>query len=158
RLLQCFGVALALTSWSGFAAAETLEGHVVDSRNHHGLAYARVELLDRGVRADLRFTDKDGGFQFANLMSQRYTVSAAFPRYEDAAVDVDMASQTRVALQLTRATQSKQRTPPVVSLREYTVPKDARKEFDRARQDIGRKNCAKAVEHLEKGLRMYDQD
>src|SRR5262249_48126956 len=40
----------------------------------------------------------------------------------------------------------------------YAVPKDARKEFDRARKDIERQNCAKAIEHLEKGLRMYDRD
>lgn len=157
-LLWWSGVLVALTSLSGLGEAETLEGHVRDSRTHGGLAFAKVELLDRGVPIDRGFTNKEGEFRFVNLISQSYTVSAASPGYADAAVDVDMATRTRVDVELRRTTQPVQRTPPVVSLREYTVPENARKEFDRARKEIKRQDCAKAIEHLERGLRMYDQD
>jgi tetratricopeptide (TPR) repeat protein len=47
--------------------------------------------------------------------------------------------------------------PPVVSLR-HLIPERARKEFDRARAEVSREDCAKAVGHFESGLRAFAQD
>jgi tetratricopeptide (TPR) repeat protein len=140
------------------ALAETrsLDGQIRDSRTHTKLPYVKVELLYRGIPLAVEFTDDDGRFFFSNVEPRYYTVSATLSGYD--AVSFSVATdETRIDFELNRTAPPSQRIAPLVSLREYMVPENAKKEFARAQKELDRQDCVKAIPHLESGLRLYDQ-
>jgi tetratricopeptide (TPR) repeat protein len=156
--LQWLCVLAAIALPGAFAEGRGLDGQVRDSRTHARLPFVRVELMYRTTQIDLQYSDEEGDFHFAKLEPGRYTISAALSGYQAAVVSVDTTTQSRIDLELTHMTAPIQPVPPVASLREYLVPNAARKAFDRARKEIERQDCVKAIEHLEKGLHLYPQD
>lgn len=71
---------------------------------------------------------------------------------------MDASRQSQLFLDLTPIAERPKYVPPTVSLREFMIPETARKEFSRAQKEIERKDCVKAIAHLENGLRLYDQN
>ena len=142
-----------------FARAQSLDGQIRDSRTHATLSFVKVELLYRGVRVGLEYTDQDGRFSFGIVEPGPYTISATLAGYSGVALAVDMISESghRIDLELNRPAAPVQRGAPVVSLSEYMIPEAAKKEFARARKELDREDCVKAIKHLENGLRLFDQ-
>jgi hypothetical protein len=101
-----------------FARAQSLHGQIRDSRTHATLPFAKVELLYRGVRVGLEYTDHDGRFYFGLMEPGSYTISAALAGYSSAAIAVDTISDSdnRIDLELNRPAVRVQRGSPVVSL------------------------------------------
>jgi tetratricopeptide (TPR) repeat protein len=153
--LYLFSVVVA----PAFAASLTLEGRVRDSRTHMGLPYAKVELLCAGVRIGLNYTDIDGRFRFPNLEPRTCTVSVALAGYNSVSVAVDTSDERYIELELMRPAINAPPQPvsPQVSVQDYLIPRNAQKEFALAQKDIERKDCVRAIDHLENGLRLYDQ-
>src|SRR5262245_54215605 len=157
-LLSLFAF-LAVVIVPALAALLTLEGRVRDSRTHMGLPYAKVELLCAGVRIGLDYTDIDGRFRFTNLEPRTCTVLVALAGYNTMSVAVDTSNESYIELELMRPAIKAPPQPgsPQVPVQEYLVPRNAQKEFALAQKDIERKDCARAIDHLENGLRLYDQ-
>jgi Flp pilus assembly protein TadD len=130
-----------------------VDGQVREAQTRKPLPSVKVELLHQGVPNGLDFTDLDGRFRFLNVSPGTYTILAAFPGYDSKAFEFNPAMRSTMEIELTRTAGRKQKVAPVVSLRDYMIPETARKEFDRARKEIQRQDCAKAIPHLENGLR-----
>ena len=138
------------------AQASAIEGQVRDARTHNTIASVKVELSYEGIPLDTQYTGPDGRFRFASVIPYSYAISAVYDGYNPAAVELEIP--TPVIIELTRTIKPSRNAPPVVSLREYMAPENARKEFDRARKEMHRRDCTKAIGHLENGLRAFGQD
>lgn len=135
----------------------SVDGQVRDAQNRKALAMVRVELLHAGVPSATEYTDPEGRFHFGNVFPGSYTISAAFAGYATRGIDFDTTMSGPFEIDLTRTVDHPQPGSSVISVREYMMPDAARKEFDQAQKDLKRQDCAKAIAHLEKGLRLVDQ-
>jgi tetratricopeptide (TPR) repeat protein len=154
---QCLSILIVAVLSPVFARAQNLDGFLRDSRTHRGIPYAKVELLQLGVRVGLDYSKSDGAFSFMKLEPGHYTISASADGYNPLTISVDQGDQKRVDLEL-----SPLPAPPqlrgTVSVEQFMMPDAARKEFDRAQKDIQRQDCVNAIAHLESGLRLYAKD
>jgi len=149
---------LLLALAAQLATSTTIEGQVRDARTGRGIAGARVELSYGQTPVESRYSDADGRFRFANVASGRYRISVHYTGYESSSVELDVPWDTFTVVDLTRKRTPSTDVEPVISVRQYLVPKDVRKEFELARKAAQKQDCAKAVLHFEKGLRTFDQD
>jgi len=157
--LPLFFVFLVTATSPAFAGTGVVEGRVRDSRTHMGLPYVKVELLYTGIRVALEYTDSDGRFMFPNVEPRGYTLVLALNGYNGVSLAVDASSQSYIEIELSKPAvlNPPARTgAPTVSIKQYMVPEKARKEFELAEKDIQKKDCGKAIRHLENGLRLYD--
>jgi tetratricopeptide (TPR) repeat protein len=134
-----------------------LSGQVRDARTHGAIRMASVELWNSQAPVDRTYTDLDGGFRFAVLGTGHFTVVVNYPEYETSYVQID-APMAPIMIELVRKQSSATNLRPSVSVREFRVPKSAREEFDRARKEVSGGNCAKAIAHFQKGLRIFNDD
>src|SRR5215813_5491150 len=135
-----------------------IEGQVRDARTHMPITLAKVELWTLQRPVDLQHTNADGRFQFVNLGEGDYSISVSYSGYQPAYVDISMPLGLPVVIEIVRRETSPTNIQRSTSLREYLVPKNARKEFDRARKEVTRQDCRSAITHFENGLRVFDQD
>jgi tetratricopeptide (TPR) repeat protein len=104
-------------------------------------------------------TNSDGRFHFVNLADVNYSISVSYSGYQPAYVENSLAlGAFPIVIDIVRKETSQTKIQPAISLREYLVPKSARKEFDQARKEATRQNCPRAITHFENGLRVFDQD
>jgi tetratricopeptide (TPR) repeat protein len=135
-----------------------IDGQVRDSQTRAAIPFAKVELSRAQVPIDQQYTDSDGRFRFVPIDPVRYTISVDYSGYDSAAIEFDASvTPSPISIELTRMKNRSTGMPPVVSLR-HLIPERARKEFDRARAEVSREDCAKAVGHFESGLRAFAQD
>lgn len=132
----------------------SLEGHVRDAQTRKPLQLVRIQLVSRGAPANLEYTDVEGRFRFANVVPGIYTIAAVSVGYEAKNIEWDVTIGGPLEIELTRTADRAGPSGSVVSIRDYLIPGGARKEFDRARKEIKRQDCSKAVGHLENGLRL----
>jgi len=132
----------------------SIEGHIRDAQTGRPVQLVRVQLLSNGIPNSLEYTDVEGRFRFANVLPGSYTISAAASGYESRTVELNFVTGFPVEVQLTRTVDRANTADPIISLRDYMIPASARKEFDRARREIRRDDCSKAIGHLENGLRL----
>jgi tetratricopeptide (TPR) repeat protein len=136
-----------------------IEGQVRDARTHMPITLAKVELWTLQTPVNLQHTNSDGRFQFVNLADGDYSISVSYSGYQPAYVDISMPlAGLPIVIDIVRRETSPTNIQPSISLREYLVPKNARKEFDRARKEVTRQDCRSAVTHFENGLQVFDQD
>jgi tetratricopeptide (TPR) repeat protein len=138
-----------------------IEGQVRDSRTHHEIPSAKVDVSSSSIPIGRQYVDRSGRFRFDNLQPGSYVLSVESPGYDPATVEIDVAPPRMsgfVIIELIRRhTQSEER-PHVVPLNQYIIPKTARKEFESARKDANRNDCGRAVTHFENGLRVFGND
>ena len=151
-ITQSIAIALLLQ----FAA---VEGQVRDAVTNAAIPLARVELLNGQIPIEQQFTDGEGRFRFAHLNTGRYTISVTSPWYESALLELGLPfGSLPVTVELLHRKAKPEGPPRVMSLGDYLVPERARNEFARARSDMKRQDCSKAVRHFENGLKSYDKD
>jgi tetratricopeptide (TPR) repeat protein len=135
-----------------------IEGQVRDARTHMPITLAKVELWTLQTPVNLQHTNSDGRFQFVNLADGDYSISVSYSGYQPAYVDISMPlAGLPIVIDIVRR-ETSPTIQPSISLREYLVPKNARKEFGRARKEVTRQDCRRAITHFENGLRVFDQD
>src|SRR5262245_15940681 len=116
-----------------------IEGQVRDARTHGPIPLARVELSSVHLPFQRMDTNTEGRFACWDFTTGRYTISVDSPEYQRSSIEIDIpADANGLVIELAPKKTRKTNTPPVVSVREYPVPKSARKEFDRARQEVKR--------------------
>jgi tetratricopeptide (TPR) repeat protein len=136
-----------------------IDGQVRDIRTRQAIPFARVELLLAQTPIDWQYTDHDGRFHFTRLGASLYRISVVLDGYEPALAEVDTSvSSFPMTIELLQKKTLPQSGQLIISTREYLMPDGARKEFDRARKDAKKQDCASAVRHFENGLRRFDQD
>jgi hypothetical protein len=102
----------------------TIEGQVRDARTHAAIPFARIELWRGQIPVDQRYTDADGKFRFAQLASSRYTIAVDYVGYESSSIELDLTSSVFPAMVgLVRKKTAGTNLRPVISVREYLVPK-----------------------------------
>jgi len=135
----------------------TIDGRVYDAQSRRALAMARVELLHLGVPSAVDYTDAEGRFHFRNVSIGSYTITATALGYDSTSVEFDSNMPGPFEVALTQSVGHGQPGAAAISVHEYMLPKAARKEFDRARKEIKRQDCAKAIPHFEHGLSLVAQ-
>lgn len=147
---------LALT-----AQVSVIQGEVRNTQSHTAIPFARVTLSSARTTIDWQYTDQSGRFRFGGLPGPGYyLLSVDHPSYNTAELDgasLMLALQALIRIELVPREKVPSGFAQVVSVAELLLPKDARKEFDRARTYVQRQECAKAVSHFEKGLRFHDK-
>src|SRR5438132_41284 len=120
----------------------TIEGQVRDARTHAPMACAAVELLRERIPVDRALADRDGRFRFTNLIPDTYAVLVDCFGFETSVVAADLLRgvDTHIAIDLSAVFKPSLTGPLVVSARDFMVPKNARKEFDRARKELKRQD------------------
>jgi tetratricopeptide (TPR) repeat protein len=137
----------------------SIDGQVRDARTHMPIILAKVELSTLRTPVDLQLTGSDGRFRFVNLPEGNYSISVSYSGYQPVHVEIDMPmSAFPIMIDIVRRETSPTNIQPTISLREYLIPKSARKEFDRARKEVTRRDCSRAITHFENGLRVFDRD
>jgi len=136
-----------------------ISGQVRDARTHGAIGMASVELWNSQTPVDQQYTDGDGRFRFVLSGAGRYTIAVDYLGYDRNQVPIDMsAAAFPIVIELVRKKNSMTKLRPEISVREFLVPKPARQEFDRARKEARRENCAKAIDHFQEGLRIFSED
>ncbi|HYR90831.1 MAG TPA: tetratricopeptide repeat protein [Terriglobia bacterium] len=144
-----------------FTILAQIEGRVFTAGGNHAVPFAKVALIQSGQPVSEQYTDSLGRFRFPVVAQGRYFISVEHPEYERATVEMDAFSPVdhgNVTIELRPAGGRRGTGPVVMSLRDYRIPKDAQKEFDRARDRMKRGDCGKAIDHFEKGLNLYAGD
>ena len=128
---------------------------------NQAVPFARVAVVQSGQPVNEQYTDSLGRFGFSLPAQGRYFISVEHPAYERATIEMDAFSPGDhgiVTIELRPAAGRRAPGPIVMPLQDYLIPKDARKEFDRARGRMKRGDCGKAIDHFEKGLSIYADD
>jgi len=135
-----------------------LNGYVRVAGKQQTVPFARVRLLGPGSVANEEVTNGDGMFRFPELEPGPYTIEVAAPGFEAAFVEVRVLGMNRpeqlnIELKPAAAPQG----PLVASAAEHMIPKSARREFERAREEQKHSNCESALTHLEKAVQAYSR-
>jgi tetratricopeptide (TPR) repeat protein len=138
-----------------------IEGQVRDSRTHHEIPSAKVDVSSSRIPIDRQYTDWSGRFHFDHLQPGSYMLLVESSGYDQATVEIDVVPPRTsgfVIVELARKPTPPEERPEVVTLNQYTMPNAARKEFDRARRHANRNDCSGAVTHFENGLQLFSND
>jgi tetratricopeptide (TPR) repeat protein len=146
-LLSIFSESLAQR-----AITTTVHGRVKAPANVGLRDLVRIRLERLGVTVQEVFL-RDNSFALANVEDGHYTLIADAPGYETVRQEIDVPSDWPVIeLRARRNAEPRAEALPVWELR---VPKTARRQFEAARSDFMKNNCADALEHLKRAIRMY---
>src|SRR2546425_6872981 len=142
------------------ASGSSLGGQIVLSVNR-GMKEPVLVLLDHsGSKKDQRtFTDLRGNFEFPNVPKGSYNIRVRLEGFENVNYPVDIPGTPYVFIFLNG---SPARGPAalggnhVVDIRQLTanIPKQALKEYEKAVREIKEHNTQRAIERLEKAIRL----
>ncbi len=159
-LITCSSLGLAQRSEP--ASASAVDGQIVLSVNG-GLKEPVLVLLDHsGSKNNQRtFTDSHGYFEFHNVPKGSYYIRVRLKGFENVNYAVDVPGTPYVFVFLNGSAQSA-RGPAalggnrVVDIRQLTlnIPKQAIKEYENAVQELKDQNTQRAVERLEKSIKL----
>ena len=139
------------------AAAQAL-GYTV-----HGMVTAPAELgIAEMVRVRLeRFGLpireiflRENRFDIRDVEKGHYTLVVSAPDYEILQQEIDVPGDAPV-IQLRPKRSRARTTSETMPIWDLKVPKSARREFQTATRDLGQSNCANALQHLERAVRIY---
>src|SRR5262249_50792706 len=108
-----------------------IEGQVRDSRTHHEIPSAKVDVSSSRIPIDRQYTDRRGLFRFGTLGPGSYMFLVESSGYDQAAVKIDVVPPRTsgfVIVELVRKQTPPLERPEVVPLNQYTIPNAARKE------------------------------
>ena len=114
----------------------------------------RVRLQRFGMTIQ-EVVQTNGAFQLWDIEPGNYTLSVEVPGYETTLQDVRVPGEW-VVVNL-RSPRSAVEPVDAVSVWELKVPSSARRQFEIAQTKLRKDNCAEALDHLRKAVRLYDQ-
>ena len=153
---------LGLSQRSESASAFAVGGQIVLSV-HGRLKEPLLVLLDHsGSKKDQRtFTDLHGNFEFHNVPQGSYNIRLRLEGFENVNYPVDVPGTPYVFIFLNGSAVSARRRHAVggnqiVDIRQLTanIPKQALKEYERAVREIKDHNTQRAIERLEKSIKL----
>ena len=137
-----------------------IQGEVRDTQSHQVIPFARVTLSSTRTPIDSQYTDQSGRFRFAGLPGSPYfLLSVDHPSYNVAELDGESilaALPALVRIELVPRQSIVSTLPNTVSIDELLLPKNARKEFDRARTYVNSGRFDLAEKSLRKASTLSD--
>src|SRR5213593_2188151 len=158
-LMTCSSFGLAQRSEP--ASTSAVGGQIVVSEG--GLKRPVEVLLDHsGAKNDPRtFTDLRGNFEFRNVPNGSYNIRVRLEGFENVNYPVDVPGTPYVFIFLNGSAVSARRRHAVggnqiLDIRQLTanIPKQALKEYERAVREIKDHNTQRAIERLEKSIKL----
>ena len=137
--------------------AAELNGRVREAGGQKTVPFAWVRLQGPGVVASDEFTNVDGRFRFTGITAGPYTIEVICPGFETVSISVDVLGMNhpeQLEIELKPSAVIPQGRL-VASAAELMIPKSARREFERARDEQKHSNCERALVHLERAIREY---
>jgi len=118
----------------------------------------RLERFSGGVIDQIN-TDARGRFRFGNLQRGYYRVIINAPGFAPSQQDADLTLLSKAYLVFTlTATDTKTgHTTLVTDVIDARVPANAREEFERGREALGRKIYSEAIAHFQKAASLYPE-
>jgi tetratricopeptide (TPR) repeat protein len=136
----------------------TIFGKVLFASDDRPAEHVRVQLqLPNGAREANTFTGQDGEFDFEAPSTGQYQVVVEEPGYQpiQESVDVDFGSRS-VQLRLTRSLpRVLEKSGPVVSARDLSIPAKARKAFDEGMQRLSKKDTSGSLNDLRRAIARF---
>jgi len=136
------------------AQISAIQGEVRDAQSHNVIPFAKVTLASARTTVDWRYSDQNGRFDFAGLPAATYYVlSVDHPSYNSVELDgSSLLAALPALIRMELVPREKPLSGSTVSASELSIPKNARKELDRARNyvqherlDLAEKSYLKAA-------------
>jgi tetratricopeptide (TPR) repeat protein len=120
------------------AQISAIQGEVRDAQSHNVIPFARVTLSSARTTVDWRYADQNGRFYFAGLPDATYYVlSVDHPSYNSVELDgSSLLAALPALIRMELVPREKRISGSAVSASELSIPKNARKELDRARNYV----------------------
>ena len=132
----------------------TVHGMVMAPPHLSAAEMVRVRLERFGGIPIQEVLLRENRFDIRDVERGHYTLVVSAPDYENAQQEIDVPGDAPV-ISLRPKRSRVRTTADTVSVWDLKVPKSARREFDAATKQRGQDNCADALEHLKKAIRMY---
>jgi tetratricopeptide (TPR) repeat protein len=142
------------------AGTSTISGRVFGETPGQGITGARLRLLLLNTVMEDRLTDAFGEFEFSGLPAGRYIIEVNAPGYLPSIVEANPGESRETVylfIGLKRLRDKETRVAETISVAEFLIPKRAREEFERAKKQQEKSNCAGALKHLEQAVKTYSQ-
>ncbi len=118
-----------------------------------------VELLDDGIPRDRTMTDQRGVFRFLRLPRVSLDVQAKKEGFKTGHINVNLLflcrSEGNVILLEREDAEGKKDQKAKVSARELSIPKDARKAFEKGLQETRKNQEERSLPHFRKAIEIY---
>jgi tetratricopeptide (TPR) repeat protein len=140
--------------------AADIEGEVRAEPNSTVALNAKVQLLNLRFLVDERMIGTDGRFKFRNIGAGSYVIAVQLEGYVEQEVSVVIERRMPrafIPILLQPIKGRPQTRADTVSIAEYQIPKEARREFDQALADRQRGDCAGAISHIQRALALFDR-
>lgn len=112
-----------------------------------------------GERVDMTYTDSTGYFDFPRVQPGGYYIKIAEPGYVkvEQRVELDFFDLTGLVIFLRRSqVVSVESHTPLVSVHDFKIPRQARKEFEEGMHALHQKQkIARSTEHFQKAIALY---
>jgi len=138
--------------------ASDIEGEIRIGSGGGFATRARVQLLRTRLVIDERVTGADGRFEFRNVGRGPYIVAVRLEGFVDEEISVNIVGPNYrefVSVTLRPTTGTTDAIGTTLSVAEYQIPREARREYEQGLRDRKRGDCAKAVGHFEKAIGVY---
>lgn len=153
-----YGLVLALSLAATLDAAD-IDGEVRVGRYATFAVNARVQLLSSRFVVDERIVGTDGRFKFRNINPGAYVIAVHLDGYLDEEVQVGIERRSPrefVPVTLQPVAPPAEGRGATVSVADFQIPKEARREYDEGLKSRKRGDCAKAISHLRTAVMLYE--
>ena len=159
------GLLLAATAGAPAAAWQQttgrVRGRVIDASGKGGVPDARVELLMQdGQTAVDTFTDSAGNFLLGNIERGIYRIRVRHNEYQtyDRSIELPKSYVLVTVKPESDKTSQSGSVAPGVSVKQLQIPRKARKEFEKGRRELQKKNRPeKSLKYFKKAVELYPE-
>jgi len=168
RLLLPFTLLVPLCAvgqWN-YANSGNLKVRVWYPNGRHCQTQVKVELMDGSSNTPVTqaYTTNEGMVDFLSVKAGHYHLVVSgegIQETDSGVIEVDTRKETQsidITVKLTDEDNSSQNgrpSTPTVAVADFNVPEAARKELDKANDQMAKENWKKALDHLQKALAIY---
>src|SRR5215470_15030816 len=111
-----------------------------------------VQLQHLGMTIQEQFS-ADGRFSFWNVPYGPYTLSIRVPGRDPLSQDISVPGESHVMIDI--GTRTKLRAGATTSVFELQIPRSARRQYERGRDQLRKGDCPEALKHFAEAVRLF---